>query len=147
MNRTELYEKLDGKISKTAIRPTGDEPSDFKIVGKFGEIEPMEDGIFDVWLTNMSCPAATLGTGKLNNMLRAAGGLVKAIDLILADGEAWFEVKTAEEVVALAPVLSFRKTRKMSPEQLETARASMSRASMARMPRARATQSQKIATA
>lgn len=118
MNKQDLYRAFGGAFSKSRIVPTGDEPGTYKLVAKFAEIEPLDDGPWDVWLTSTASPEAVLGTGKLNNIIAAVQAeLGEDLKAHRADGEAWFTVADPMSLIPLAKVLGIRRTRHLSEEQ------------------------------
>jgi hypothetical protein len=90
VNKSQIYAAFDSGIAKTAIVRTDGEPGTYLVRGKFAEVEPLDDGTWDVWITDTSSPAATLGTRKVNNILSAAQNAIKTGSLKCYDGEASF---------------------------------------------------------
>ncbi|HNP36498.1 MAG TPA: hypothetical protein PKK10_11655 [Woeseiaceae bacterium] len=121
MNKKELFDAFDGQISKTAIVPTCDEPGHYKIVGRYGEIEPMVDGSWDVWLTDTTSAAATLSERKVTGMLDVLSESWKAstedtYKIYRGSGESWVSLPGIAAVRAVLPVLKVRRKKQLSED-------------------------------
>ena len=110
MNKMELYNALDAQISPTVIIQ---KDGHYVVQGKWATVTPMDSGIFDVWIHNPADVAKGLGTGKVNNIIKAMPSSVTVRQL---DGEADCEL-TAGQVLAVLKVLGIRRKRVMSEEQ------------------------------
>ncbi len=70
MNKQEIFDAFDQKISKTAIV---EQDGVFRIVGKDIEIEPIDNGMWDIWVHNRKDLQKGVGTGRVNNILARLG--------------------------------------------------------------------------
>lgn len=92
MNKTEIYEFFDKKISKRAIK---DRDGEWVIVGKTCIVGVDDDGFWDFWLCNPKNLAAGLGQGACNNRILALKSATND-PVIERNGEAWTKVAGTE---------------------------------------------------
>ena len=121
MKKSRLHAALGGEVARSALVSTGDEPGQYKVVGHYAEAEQMDDGSWDVWLTDTRSPAATLGNRRVSNLLARVSELVAAEHVRRYDGEASFTLRRPEDVVAIARVLGIRRSPKRSAEARQAA--------------------------
>ena len=116
MNKSQLHAATSHAISSTSIVRTDGEPGTYKIVGKFAEIEPMDDGTFDLWITDTSSPAATLSSRKVANIVSAVQNAVNPALIRYYDGEASLALEGLEALsnADLWRTLGVRRKRKVS---------------------------------
>ena len=133
MNKQELFDAFDGKISKTAIQLLNDE---YQIVGKFCRITFLDYGngvyAWDVWICNHKDIAKGLGQSKVHNIVSSLTGIPRnqiSLDNPLVNGphtvlngEAVVWVGSTEIILKNLSLLGIRKKTQYSKEQLERMR-------------------------
>lgn len=117
MNQTQLRAAFGGVFSKSRMVRAAGEPATFQLVGKFAEIMPLKGGMWDVFVTDTSSPAATLSERKLTSVLAAVKEHLGDVRVQRLDGEAYFLVDDPMALVPLAKAFGLRKARQLSPEQ------------------------------
>lgn len=86
-----------------------------RIVGKFGEIEIIDD-VFDIWFANRENPLSQRKiTALLNKIDRTEG-------VSVANGEIWYQVKDKNEVLSILSIMGVKKRKRYSEETLEKMR-------------------------
>ena len=136
MNKTEIHDALERKLSKTAIRSDWFGDDDWHVRGKWGRITPseLEPGRWDVWICNPSDLAAGLTEHRVTSLLKKIEDRVdRHVDVTRLDGEAHMTLKTAE-VISILPVMGVRKARVVSEETKAAMIANLDAGRLVRQP-------------
>jgi len=117
--KQELYDALDQKISKSALKLVDGE---YRAVGRYGYISKNDaENEFDVWIVNTRDLSKPLSTRKVRSLLNLVQGNRSYREL---DGEGY---TTLQGTHLLTPktlrLLGIRPKRVLTPEQLHLARA------------------------
>ena len=118
MNKKQLFDYFDQKISMTAIQNVH---GDWLVTGKFCRIGIDEDGQINLWICNHKDIAKGLGTKKLRNILSTLKSLTTAVVHELT-GEAWVKLQDKGVILASLSLLGIRKKKVMSQEHLNRLR-------------------------
>ncbi len=121
MNKKEIYEAMDGRISMVSIGKFADE---IQILGKYGMVSWMDD-YWDIWITGVHLDKE-LSSRKVKHLAEAMGPLAKSVDTKLYC-EAIAVVTGNEEAYQCAVLLGARKRRKDTPETLAKNRARLAK--------------------
>ncbi|MCZ6897650.1 MAG: hypothetical protein O7D95_02925 [Betaproteobacteria bacterium] len=116
MNKQELFNTMNGRISMTSIK---EYCGTYQIIGKFGMVEWMDD-YWDVWVTAHH-KGKELGTGKVNNLCQSIFDSV-GIEMEKLSHEAIGKVQDNEGAFLCAVLLGSRRKRKDSIKTLERLR-------------------------
>ena len=84
------------------------------ITGKYGVIQQLEDGMYDIWFVGPEL--SPLGGRRLGALARNPS-LEGRLNVLT--GEAYTQVATAEDVRLIAPLVGVRKKRKISQAEKE----------------------------
>jgi len=124
MNRQQIFDAFDGKISKSAIRDQG---MGMMVYGKHCELEYMGSGLWDLYLRNPNSPASKLSGRRINQFREKFQQTGLRINLL--DGEAWCQGELPNGlgkcILSELKWLGIRKAPQYSPEQLEALRERM----------------------
>ena len=112
MNKKQLYEAMDGRISMASIGKYSDE---IVILGKYGIISWMDD-FWDIWITGVH-HRKELSSKKVFYLCSAIKPLVKTLDTEL-NCEAIGMCTCNDAAYQIAILLGARKKRNSSPKQL-----------------------------
>ena len=117
-SKQHIFDSFEGFFSKTVIKFINDE---WRLVGKFGQIVPLEDGNWDLFIG----PDSTQ-----RSLTRRLSFLPQEWDFHKLDGEAWVQVPLEaikSRSALVARVLGIRRKRKvtLTEEQLEVLRKRM----------------------
>ena len=112
MNKKQLFDYFDQKISMTAIQNVH---GDWLVTGKFCRIGIDEDGLINLWICNHKDTTKGLGTGKLRNILSTIKSLTTATIHELT-GEAWVKLSDKSVILTSLPLLGIRKKKVISQE-------------------------------
>ena len=93
-----IFDSLDGYFSKVGIKLIDDE---WRLVGKWCEIVPLEDGNWDIWFHDVRNPSAPLNGNRVNNIKSI---IPREWPLIELTGEMWVQVPL-EELITISPLL------------------------------------------
>ena len=121
MNKRQIFDAFDGKISRTAIRQFDGK---WRIMGKGVEIEYLGGGIWDVFCCDRE---NSLGTARVNNVLAKFSSV--GIPVVKLNGEGYTQGSIEQIKPVVLSCLRFfgiRKKRELSPEQLENMRLNLS---------------------
>ncbi len=118
MNKQQLFDYFDQKISKTAINNID---GDWLVTGKFCRIGIDEDGQVDLWICNHRDITKGLGTRKLRNILSTIKSLTTA-KIHELNGEAWVKLSDKSVVLLSLPLLGIRKKKVISQKHLNRLR-------------------------
>ena len=118
MNKKQLFDYFDQKISMTAIQ---DVHGDWLVTGKFCRVGIDEDGLIDLWICNHKDITKGLGTKKLRNMLSTIKSLTTAT-IHEITGEAWMKLSDKSVILSSLPLLGIRKKKVISQEHLNRLR-------------------------
>ena len=115
MNKTDIYNAFDGKISNTAIQRFDDE---WRIVGKWCYVATDDEigDVWDIWICNPNDIAKGLSQRRVRSIILAleSTGKMKFNELT---GEAWGKVRDKDVILENLKLLGIRKKREVSPEQ------------------------------
>jgi len=117
MNKRQLYQFFDKKITKQAIKNIDDE---WQIVGKFCRVSVM-DGLIDIWLCSPGDMVSGLSPMKLTYMLKGLKTSQEA-KLTELDGEAYIQTRDKRDVLQNLSVLGIKRKRHVSEETVERLR-------------------------
>ncbi len=116
MNKIQLYEAMDGRISMSSI---GEYSNDIVILGKYGIVSWMDD-YWDIWITGIH-HQKELSSKKVFYLCTAVKPLVKTLDTELTC-EAIGMCTSADAAYQIAVTLGARKRRNSSSKQLANLR-------------------------
>ena len=116
MNKEELYDACQGKVSKTSFKEYS---GSMVISGKYGMIENLGDltsPCWDIWVTGVHL-GKELSTNRINLLASALKPHVKRLDLTY-NRELTCVCTDENKIGDLALLIGARKKMKMSPERL-----------------------------
>ena len=124
MNKQELFEFFDKKISKMAIQQIEErhewdaEPPEWVVVGKTARITVDDNGEIDVFVCNHADLSKGLGTLALRNRLEAlkSPSARMAVEL---NGEGYIKTRDKQKIYDAMSLLGIRKKRTISKELVE----------------------------
>jgi len=118
MNKKQLFDYFDQKISMTAIQNVH---GDWLVTGKFCLIGIDEDGQIDLWICNHKNITKGLGTKKLRNMLSTIKTFTTT-KIHELTGEAWVKLSDKSAILSSLPLWGIRKKKVISQEHLNKLR-------------------------
>jgi len=98
-SKQHIFDALDGYFSKVGIKLVDDE---YRLVGKWCEIVPLEDGNWDIWFHDVRSPSKPLHGNKVAAILSK---LPREWPLVELTGEMWVQV-SLDELNAVSPSLA-----------------------------------------
>lgn len=113
LSKQDLYEKLKGRISITAIKPRD---SFYVVVGKFCIVELLND-VWDIWLCNTKDLTKGLSTKKLNLLAALFEQSPYKLNFTILNGEAIIRTKDVNFIIDNLKALGLRAKRIMSDER------------------------------
>ena len=111
MNKGNLYQFFEEKISKSAIQKRDDE---WVIVGKWSIVSVWDDGLIDIWLCDVkNFSLGMLGERKLTNIVTGLGKISVKLAFHRLTGEAYTQTMDKELVLLNLNLLGIRKKKQL----------------------------------
>jgi len=114
MTKNDLFEAAHQYVARIAIVMGDSGP---KIVGKWGDIEPIED-YWDIWMHHKDLQKGLSGV-RINRAAETLNNLPIKGPVRKLTGELWVQVPNLDDIAVIAPLLGVRKYRRPSAAQIE----------------------------
>lgn len=128
MNKQQIYDACEGKISQTSIKQYS---GDYVIMGKYGMIENMGE-YWDIWVTGVHL-GKTLSTKRVKSVLSAIKSLCRGIDTAF-NNEMTAHCMDDSAIPELAIHLGARRKRQISEKQKAQQRITLAKARQKNSP-------------